>query len=1194
MYLRSLEMIGFKSFAGKTKLEFEPGMTCIVGPNGCGKSNIADAVRWVIGEQSAKALRGATMQDCIFNGTDARKPLGMAEVSITFAQCEGILDTEYDEITVTRRVLRSGEGQYFINKTPCRLKDIQRLFMDTGVGTTSYSLMEQGRIDRVLSSRPEDRRAVFEEASGITKFKADKKEAIRKLEHTEANLLRLADVIREVKRQIGSLQRQAGKARRYKSIQEELRSLDIYLTRERVKEMDARMKSIDSEMAGLTRKADEIHEQIGAFEEQASRIREQLARTEEETAEALESGVQARSKLDHTRELISTNQQRITEYQSWKDRDSREIDQNQKLITEHEETVEVLSEKRASIQEQHDAAEQQLKEANESFARHQQSIDNARSSVQTLREESVELESLTAKLQNQLVEIESRDRSTILQRERLAAEKAQLGRASASFEKRQSDMAQSLEEMKALVTASEEALSDVRSRLVGRNEAIRDRRQASSDLRSEAAAKSAEIALLEETEASHEGSPEGTRLLLDESNPLNVDRSLIMGVLAQHVDVEEDFRKPLEAVVSSRLEAVLVKDQQSALDVLRSLEESNGGSASLQVAAMNALDAPEHPDGMERLLDHVKFAPELEGLGARLLAHVFVADSISDIGHLPVQGTTFVTRSGVVMRSDGSIDFFSSGSSVSSTLGRKRVIADTVTALKDLNRSIEQREEEIAVLGREIAQAENELTEAQTQCDQNRRAMAQKEGETQIVTKEAKEARDRLDTVTWELDNLESQGENSDEQKKSISQEMMQAREQRERIALTVQEQSSELQKLESRHYELQGEVMEKRVAFAELSQEIRHVDNQYGSAVERVRELKAAIEGRAAGIQSYQESIVRLTAELDEAQQQLQALEEDVRKADTRAGEIKAQRAVQEKALTDVGQALTEARDCLEVVREKKSSLEVRQAEGRMRRENQIERITADYHITIDQLIEAPDPEWKEEIPPMEAIETMVAEYRTKLDAMGPVNLVAIEEYKELEERYSFLTAQEHDLVQSKEQLMAMIRKINKTTSDLFRTTFEQVNMNFQSMFKNLFNGGSAKLVLVNEEDVLECGIEIIARPPGKRLQNVSLLSGGERTLTAVALLFAIYEIKPSPFCLLDELDAALDDANIGRFVAVLSGFLDQSQFLVITHNRQTIAAAASVYGITMPEKGISNIMSMRFQEEAPAETQPQLAGVE
>ncbi|MDP6526073.1 MAG: AAA family ATPase, partial [Kiritimatiellia bacterium] len=621
MYLRSLELIGFKSFADKTRLEFEPGMTCIVGPNGCGKSNIADAVRWVIGEQSAKALRGAKMQDCIFSGTDARKPLGMAEVSITFAGCEEILKTEYDEVTVTRRVFRSGEGQYFINKTPCRLKDIQRLFMDTGVGTTSYSLMEQGRIDRVLSSRPEDRRTVFEEASGITKFKADKKEAIRKLEHTEANLLRLADVIREVKRQIGSLQRQAGKARRYKTIQGELRSLDIYLTRERVKEMDVRMSSIDSEMGKLTRKTDEIHDRIKIFEEQAAKIREQLARTEQETAEALEAGVQAKSKLDHTRDLIATNRQRITEYQGWKDRDSREIDQNQKLIDEHEKSVEVLAQKLSSVQTQHDEAEKELKEANENFARHQQSIDNARSNVQTLREESVELESLTAKLQNQLVEIESRDRSAVLQRERLAAEKAQLGRASASFEKRQADMTQSLDEMKARTATSEEALDQVQSKLTEKTERIRERRQAHSDLRSEAAAKNAQVALLEETEAAHEGSPEGTRLLLDETNPLNVERSHIMGVLAQHIDVEENFRKPLEAVLDARLESVLVKDQAAAMDVLRSLEAWHEGSASLQVAAMEPPGLPPPPQGMERLLDHVKFAPEMSGLASKLLAH---------------------------------------------------------------------------------------------------------------------------------------------------------------------------------------------------------------------------------------------------------------------------------------------------------------------------------------------------------------------------------------------------------------------------------------------------------------------------------------------------------------------------------------------------------------------------------------------
>ncbi len=1186
MYLKSLEMIGFKSFSDKTKLLFEPGMTCIVGPNGCGKSNVGDAVRWVIGEQSAKALRGSKMQDCIFNGTDHRKPLGMAEVSITFADCEGTLQTEYNEVTITRRVFRDGQGAYFVNKTPCRLKDIQRLFMDTGVGTTSYSIMEQGRIDRVLSARPEDRRAIFEEASGITKFKADKKESIRKLEHTEANLLRLSDVIREVKRQIGSLQRQAGKAKRYKTFREELRGLDMFITRDRLKDTDAQLKRMEQELTTLANRDSAGHQNIEDLEKRATSVRAIIGETEQEIGEVLEQSVHARSKLDNTRQNIESNRNRITEYRLWEQRDTQEIDQNRRVLEEQTAHAAKTAARLSDIRTKHDTAKAALDESNATFATHQKLIDDARTRIQRLREESVELEGVLSRMQNEQVDIESRSRQSVLQRERLATEKGQLARTAESYTAQQGDMTFGLARLNDDVDKGSAELRTMEDQLRAQNDELRRVRQTCNELQSKCSAKQAQIDLLNEQDAVPEDSAEGTKLLLDADNPLDVDRSNLLGALAQNIEVEEPYRVALEAVLSRHLEDVLFSDRTAALDALAKLEEQRRGSGTIRFASSAAEAAtPEGPG--EPLLSHVTCAQAAARILTPLVSRVRIIDSLQDCPNPLPQGLILATRGGSVVHDSGLLQFKMPDTSSASPLRRKNLVKETKTELEDISGQLEKYRLTLNALTEGIEALEQKISATRSALDEKKRLLAQREGEHQVLTREVKQAKERLETVSWELQELTSKEQVHDDQKKELAQKVVELRQQRDDMSLSIREQTTELTTLESRHMELQAGLTDRRVEFAGYAQEIRHVESEHTSASQRVQELESAIHGRSEGIQSYKESIDRLTHEIETAEQQLSTLEKNVSETEQKTGQLRGRREEQQQRLKQTDTELHNAREQHETLRERISKLEVQRAEDKMRRQNQIERVTSEHNITIDDLIEAPDPEWKDGQPSMDSIETTIAEVRTRLEAMGPVNLVAIEEYNELEERYSFLSEQEHDLVQAKDQLMELIRKINRTTSEMFRSTFDQVNINFQEMFQTLFNGGTAKLVLVNEEDVLDCGIEIIARPPGKRLQNVSLLSGGERTMTAVALLFAIYMIKPSPFCLLDELDAALDDANISRFVTILEGFLSQSQFIVVTHNRQTIAAAATVYGITMPEKGISKVVSMKFKDHETATDQ-------
>jgi chromosome segregation protein len=1191
VYLKSLEMSGFKSFADKTKLEFEPGLTAIVGPNGCGKSNIADAVRWVLGEQSPKAMRGSSMEDCIFSGTDARKPMGMAEVSLTLAECEESLGLEYNEVTVTRRVFRSGEGQYFINKAPTRLRDIQRLFMGTGVGTTSYSLMEQGKIDRILSARPEDRRAVFEEASGITKYKADKKEAIRKLEHTEANLLRLSDVIREVKRQIGSLQRQAGKARRYKEYREELRKLDLFLTRQKLRQADAVIRTLSDRIATLAAQAGESEHEVADLEQAVANLRNSLTDTDREISAVHESQVQANGQIDHTKEVVEMNRRRVAEYQVWTERDTREIAEMKRQLAEKESALKDLTSRVSSVRSDYAAAESAMKAASDLHTHHVQKMDENRALIQKLREESVGLESLVTRLQNQLMEIENSERASIIRRERLAAEKSQLARLAASFGHRKAEMEKDLDQMGSTALAAETAMRQISNTQEQTRDTIRSLQESLAGAGARVSAAKAEISLLEQRRDTADAFPGGARALLDPGNPLQTEPGWIVGALASALDVEPEYRVALEASMRAWGDAVLVKDSDAAMAILRRLSERSSGPARL-VACVTDRKTPAAETAADSLLNHVRCDGESGNAAREILSGFRVAASIGDIPKTIEKGTTWVTLDGVVVGHGGRFEYWSAETPTATPLTTKHALDSAASELAAAEKETAECRSLMAGAEQRLREIAAELSAAGVRVEEARRTLAQKQGEHRALCREAQETGSKLETVTFEFDTLSEETKGGTEERRAVSARIEENVARRLSIASDLRAHTDEQHRLETTHSQIQSELVEHRVLWNGLKHSLESLETQEQSARSRIGELTVACAAREEGVGVYRQGVADLEKANEDAEARLKKYSADVARHAALAEELSGRRGKLAAELGGKESSLTERRRFLDGLRSTKSELDVQIAEHRMRRQNHLDRIASEYGATLDQVADADEPEWQGERPSIETVDTMIAELRTKIEAMGPVNLVAIEEYRELEERHAFLTHQETDLVNAKQQLMEMIRQINKTTSEMFGATFVKINEDFQEMFRRLFNGGSAKLVLVNEEDILECGIEIIARPPGKKLQNISLLSGGERTLTAVALLFAIYMIRPSPFCLLDELDAPLDDSNIGRFIDVLQDFLRQSQFVIITHNHHTISAADILYGVTMPDKGISKIVSMRFkrqQEQAPAQPEPQ-----
>ncbi len=1166
MYLKSVDIVGFKSFAEKTQLRFEPGIIAIVGPNGCGKSNVSDAVRWVLGESRPTAIRGSAMEDCIFNGTDSKKPLGMAEVSLTLANCEPIIDCGVDEISVTRRVFRSGESNYFINKKACRRKDILRMFMDTGVGVDSYSIMEQGKIDQILSSRPDDRRAVFEEASGITKYKISKKEALRKLDQTEANLFRLADVIREVKRQIISLQRQAGKARRFKKLQGKLRTLDIHATNHQLHLLDLRTGEIRTQLETFRLNIDESHHQIQTTNAETDVLRGEFQLLEEAIGNAMNDSIQAKNELERIHQILRANTERIAELESLAQQNTKESEEAQHRLTQHRVSMEEILHRMKSAENERETAYAELEIATARQRETEENAEAGRERLNQLRSESMTLDGQIGRLQNELSEIDAKDRANVIRKEQLATEKKALKRALISYENRARQMTAKATDIEESIATRQKMLDELSGQRFSTGEKIQTLEKEIAEYRRQLADKNARLEMIFDTH--EEDFPSGARHLLETKN------KTILGPLAERLTAAPGFEIALATVLRPWMDALVVCDRTGSRNLLTLLAKSDAGAVRLLAA-----DGPVVPEPKKNsLIRQIICAEEIRPLASRLLANVLVVETLQDIPlTLPI-GSIYVTQCGELLNADGIAERWKPEAGEVNPLGHHHLREQ----LQDEIQMLENESKKKHVLCERLRAEQNGMGDAieaaRYELNEFRHELAIQEGESQVISRELKQADERVEIVSFELKTfLEKKEEN---QRGTVAHEIAESREKLAQARHHISTQTKALNAWEEQRIEAITQTSECRVQYSQCEQRIESLQSRRQPLEARLKEIEELIVERTRGINSYRERIIQLKDASHDAQAKLEPLKDVVSSTEKKLTETRQIRITQTTVLSECEKKLRDLQAGLEKLQEGKMVLEVELAEQRMRHQNALDRITVTWRITPEQIAQEPAPEWENDVPSPEEIETQVAEYRAKLDSMGPVNLVAIEEHAELEERFAFLNQQESDLITAKEQLLSMIKKINKTTTELFSNTFNKVNENFGEIFQQLFGGGSAKLVLVDETDVLESGIEIIARPPGKKLQTILLLSGGERTMTAIALLFALFRVKPSPFCVLDEIDAALDEANVHRFVTMLKSFLNQSQFILITHSRQTIAIADVIYGVTMPNRGVSHVMSMKFAD--------------
>jgi len=1231
MHLKNLTVLGFKSFADKTALNFQPGVTAIVGPNGCGKSNVSDAIRWVLGEQSAKALRGGEMADVIFNGTDGRKPLGMAEVSLTIGGMDqdGLtvagVKMAYDEVTLTRRVFRDGGSEYFINKTPCRLKDIQQLFMGTGVGRASYSIMAQGNITQILSSKPEDRRMIFEEAAGITKYKAQKKEALRKLEYTEQNLLRIADLVREVKRQIGSLQRQAGKARRYKQLSAELQHLDTQLARHQFDQLEAEIAERQRQAENLRNEIEASSASVLRCEDEITHLRERLSELDHEISGKQQRGLELKGEVDRHESRIQFNEERLRELATQNTKAMAELTQAEErrraagedltTVTGHLATTgAALSQHRQTLS----ARQEALRQLDDELRQQQEALR------QTQAEAFAAAQDLT-RVRNEITALDLQKQGNLVRLEKLSAEKIQLEEERIRLESRlhqfQANVAAeklSAQTQRGTVEERQHRLRRIREEL---ERATREQDQALE----QQAGKRSRLHVLEQLQADHEGFSIGPLAALRQSEH-------VLGSLADKIRVPDQYVTAIEAALGHRLQLVLTEQPESARQILEELNTNKTGRASIAplallgngqgggqsagVAAQVALNGRPVPvmaiveseigvrPLVERLLSTTRLVPDLDAATAAW------RDSGGQFHYVTLAGE-LLSSHGVY--TGGYNNGNGDGKAPASILGRKNQISELQSGLAALQEQVAELSRKRGALKSEQGELEASLQQAQTELRAQEVAIATHEGEFNALGNSQRLLHQKIDTVVYEIQSLAAQEQEGLEKRAGLTAQAQECETREQRCQSLLGEFAARLEDLRGQRDEANTGLSDSRVALAAEEQVCASFQQQQQSLEQRIRELTQVIEKSRAELSSFVGRKEQAESEIQESRGLIESLRHDREQVNAQTAELAAQRVSQEAEVGSREEALREQRRRLTGLQEQRGAIDVELAQKNMSVQNLRERVQQKYHVSLDDIrsecitityadegpakvhVMTPDEmaaagaatDWA-------AVAQQVGALQARIDEMGPVNLVAIEEYEETEQRYQFLSKQHDDLVQAKAQLLELINRINTQTREMFRDTFEKIRESFRAMFVEVFGGGKADLLLMDEHDLLESGIEIVARPPGKQLQTISLLSGGEQTMTAVALLFSIYEVKPSPFCVLDELDAPLDEANINRFVRVLQRFLTRSQFIVITHNKRTIGMADVLYGITMQEHGVSKIVSVRFHKANEEVTGHQAASLE
>jgi len=1173
MKIKRLEISGFKSFVEKASFDFPAGVTAVVGPNGCGKSNVVDAIRWVMGEQSAKNLRGRQMEDVIFGGSESRKPLGMAEVSLVFSTDDGRVPAKYlnyTEIQVTRRLYRDGESEYLLNKTPCRLMDITELFMDTGVGARAYSIIEQGRIGMILMAKPEEPRFLIEEAAGVTKYKSRKQIALKKIEATKQNLVRIGDIVGEIRRQLGSLHRQAKKAERFRAVREELRGIELFFASRRYEELTEQKSLLQSEMEKHEQRGEEISAALGVKESDLETLRLKQLEEEQRLSAAQEEIFKGKAELQGAENRLEFQRKEIAGLETQQIRFNNELELVQRQISEAQAEGNLLELRSREFltdslgeEDALNVKERQLEEYAASERVASLTLEDGRKRLFGLLGEISQASNQNAAATKRLELLSERILRSAGEEKSLKELLAKAELAANGFE---AGLVTERTTFSSL-TDSIKTLDESRTALKNSLDAVEHEFRTNRD---ELSKISSRLHSLQELEAQFAGYGQGVRtLMLDDAF-----KGRFAGLLADVVEVDEELEPVLEAVLGGRLQSLVASSEDAVHDAVNHLKSRSGGRCGFllplvarpddlrapkgAVPLLSRLGEPDHT--LKALLHGVMLVPDL-GTAITLsrsepdLKFVTMQGDLAFGGGLVVGGSREPVQQGLIHKKR----------EIRALAARKTAFEEQVSALSA------SRDDHLL----RISEAEKELQILRQKQRSSEMNLLASEKDLQRTAGEIARLKERLSLKAMD-----------DQQ---LSEEMAQLKQ--ELLESEVRRSSAESLKegLESEVAQVHDELTEKRKVIEALRLDITAIKVRAAS----LREKK---ESAAAALKKVEQTRTNLA---DRAER---LIEEKIKGADelerVRNGAAESQLQLEElvRLYSKKEEMLSTARvSCDESISRLKGEelllKEIKAEEDELRRlasetslklsgllmelGNLETQLKERYRMDLSEISSASAAPAIEE----EQLALRQSELQKQVDEFGEVNLTAIDEYQELEQRHTFLSEQKADLEESLQSLQQAIQRINRTTRKRFAETFELVNEKFKDVFPRLFCGGKAELKLTNEDDLLETGLDIIVQPPGKKLQNVSLLSGGEKALTAVALIFSIFLIKPSPFCLLDEVDAPLDDANIGRFNDMIREMSNFSQFILITHSKTTMAVADTLYGVTMEEPGVSKLVSVKLQ---------------
>ena len=1181
MYLKKLELQGFKSFADKTVLEFMPGITTVIGPNGSGKSNISDAIRWVLGEQSMKSLRGSKTEDVIFAGTQNRKSLGFAEVSMVMDNSDQKLPIEYNEVTITRKLYRSGESGYYINKTPCRLKDVLELFMDTGIGKDGYSIIGQGKIDEILSNKSEERRHIFEEAAGIVKYRVRKAESEKKLEQTKLNLLRINDIISEIEANIEPTKIQAEKAKEYLRLRDELKSIEIGLFIHNINDYKKRIEEVINDQDIYNTQLVRENERLSNIQELKEKLRASLDSITEQIEKMQNLGFENEKKKEQIKADININLEKINNNNANFERLEKEIIENDERLKVLEEEINQKNDKKTNLAENKDKfvkeleeKEAELKKLTDKMSEKELDMETKKKKVEDNTDEKYEISNAISTLKANVENSKSRKKVV---EEEIDVNISELD----SSRMQKSEISQKFAEIEAKREKIKGDLNKIDEKRKESDAKLKEYDLKINQCESEIRMKDSRMKFLIETEKEKEGYIRSVKSILQDCEKDLSLKKGVHGVIANLISVPKEYETAIEMCLGQSMQNIVTDTEEDAKKLVEHLRKFNLGRASfLPITSVKGkkLDKIKSEKGVIGIAsDLVKFDKKYEQIVLSLLGRTLIVDTMDNaiaIARKNSYGFRIVTLQGDVLNPSGAISGGSVSTKTVNILGRSREIEELKKTIAELEKKVEklkkdksEYESSIEDLLEEIEGLENELKDIEIVYATEKQRVSSIEEAVSKVEK-------RLEKLRDEKKSIEEQLKINEQTQNDLNEKISAIDEENKKL-------SEEIEEFSNHNKETQTIVDDLNFDITNLKISVSSFDESEASINEIVERINNDIENLKQSTENKKEQKIKLTEENDKLEElniklneEAENLLKEVSNSGTKVEELKNDRITKNQKLEEAEENFTDQMEKIDGLKEQVNKSDIKKSKYEVELEQIISKMWEEYEITPN------DPGEYEEPKNVAEVQKQVNKIRGEMKDLGSVNIDSIEEYKKLKERYDFMNEQRLDLETTMAKLRNVITDMTTVMKKQFEDRFRVINKNFSEVFVELFGGGKAELKLTDEDNILESGIEIEVQPPGKKLQNMMLLSGGERAFTAIALLFAILKINPAPFCVLDEIEAALDDVNVYRFAEYLKKFAQESQFLVITHRKGTMEAANTVYGITMQENGISKLLSLDLKK--------------